>query len=126
MQSCEQNHRAACQLAQLPDLLSSVNHLQRKLYLARGAGGLADDAKAAAPQNVGWQPEIHQVEHVEKLGAKFQGAELCISAAAEGRVLDQRDVEILEARSAEGVAPQGAKAAVVRAGASGQVDRNGK
>jgi len=54
--------RAAC---------PSINHFQRELNLPRVPCRLADDAEAAAPQNVRRQAEIHDVENVEELGAKF-------------------------------------------------------
>jgi hypothetical protein len=72
---CLQLSLRACALGYiLAPLRGSVNQLQRKLYLPRRPRGLADDAEATPTQNVGRQPEIHQVEYVEELGAKFHRA----------------------------------------------------
>ena len=43
-------------------------------------------------------------------------------ALAEGRVLDKREVKVVEGRPAEGVAAQRAEVAAVRSGAAGQID----
>ena len=102
----------------------SVNQLQGELNLARRSGGLADDAKAASAQNVGRQPEIYQVENIEELGAKFHRPQLRASPMPERSVFDQRDVEVLESRSAKGVAPQRAETPMVGTGAARNVDRN--
>ena len=49
----------------------SIIQFQGKLNLARRACGFADDAKAAAANDVGRQAKIHLVENVEELGAEL-------------------------------------------------------
>src|ERR1019366_3745920 len=102
----------------------SENHLQRKLNLPRRSRGLADNPKPAAAQDVRRSSEVHDVEDVEELCAKFECAEFCVAAAAEGSVFDQRHVEIVEAGPAERAPAQRSEAAVVGAGSVRQVDGN--
>lgn len=101
-----------------------INQFQRKLYLPRAAGGFADHAKAAAGYDIVGQPEIYDVKHVEELGAEFERSQFGVAAVTEGRVLDQRHIEVVKAGTAEGVAAKGSEAALVRTSASGQIDRN--
>ncbi len=102
--------------------MKSIDHFQGELDLARRAGGPADDAKAAAADDVGWQTEIDCVEDIEELGAKLQDRKFAVSAMAEGGVLDQGHVKIAEAGGAKGTAPERAETAVVRASSPGDVD----
>src|ERR1051325_4411561 len=67
---------------------SLVNDLQRELNLPRGSRGLADDSEAAAAHDIRRQAEIHEVEYIEELRAKFQRAQLGIAALPEGRVFN--------------------------------------
>src|SRR3977135_2870044 len=97
----------------------SIDHFQGELDLARRAGGPADDAEAAAADDVGGQTEIDYVEDIEELGAKLQDREFAVSAMAEGGVLDQGRVKIAEAGGTKGAAAERAEAAVVRAGSTG-------
>ena len=83
--------------------------LQRKLDLAGRSGGFADDAEAAAQYRVGWQPEIHDVEDIEKFGAKFEVGQFRAAAAPDERVLDERDVNLMEAGTMKCVAAQRAE-----------------
>ena len=83
---------------------------------------MADDAKAATPHGVGRQAKIDDVEDIEEFRGKLQDAEFAAAAVAKWRVLDDRNVELMEAGSAKGVAAQGAEAARVRAGASRKID----
>src|SRR5579864_4892517 len=83
-----------------------VNQLHRKLNLPRGPGGLADDSESAAAHNIIRQAEVHDVEHVEKFGAKFDGPEFAVPAVAERRVFNHGDVEIVIGGTAEGVAAE--------------------
>src|SRR2546423_7980625 len=105
---------------------SSVDHFQRKLNLPRRARGLADDPKPAAAHNVGRQPKIHDIKHVEKLRAKLQRPELAVSPPSKRRVLDQSHIEIVQSRSAKRIAPQCPEAPLVWSGATGHVDGNQK
>src|SRR5881394_4081324 len=97
---------------------SSVDQLQRKLNLPRGASRLADDPKAASAHNVGRQPKIHDIQHVEKLRAKLQRPELAIAAPPKRSVLDQSHIEVMQPRPAKGIASQSPEAPLVRPGAS--------
>ena len=90
--------------------------------LARWAGGPADDAEAAASDDVGGQPEIHFVEDIEELGPKLKDSEFAVSPMAEGGVLDQGHVKIAEARTAKSAAAKDTETAVVWAGPAGDVD----
>src|SRR5690348_5706354 len=101
----------------------SVTQFDRKLNLARRPGSLTDNSESAAPHYIGWQAEIHEVEHIEELGAKLDCAEFGIASAPERRVFHQGDVEILETRSAECVPAQGSEAPMIRARPSGNVYR---
>src|SRR5208282_2728551 len=74
--------------------------------------------------DVGRQPEIDNIENVEKLSAKLEDGEFPISPVPEGRVLDQGNVELMKAGSAKSVAAQGTESAGIRAGASRHVDRD--
>src|SRR6478736_4140726 len=90
---------------------SSINQLQRKLYLPRRPRSLADNPEPTPAQNIGRQPEIHQVKNIEELRTKFQCSQLRISPTAERRVLDQRNVVLLKTGPADSVASQCAEAA---------------
>src|ERR1035437_6983860 len=105
----------------------SVDQLERELDLPRVAGGLADLAKTGAVENVGGQAHGDDVEEVEELAAELQvhqfGSAL---AAAEGGVLDECKVEVVERRTAKGIAPERAEAVVVRPRAAGYMDGDGE
>src|ERR1700674_4496493 len=100
----------------------SIDHFQGELDLARWAGGPADDAEAAAADDVGGQTEINYVEDIEEFGAKLQDREFAVSAMAERGVLDQGHVKIAEAGGAKGSAAKRAETTVVRAGSPGDID----
>ena len=70
------------------------------------AGGLVDVAEAAASDHIRRQAEVRNIEDVEELGADLHGAKFGASAAAEGRVFDERDIEIVITGSAKRVATQ--------------------
>lgn len=96
-------------------------------WICRCAGGLGDLAEAGAAYDVGRQAHIDNVEEVEEFATKLQIDPLCAALApAEWRVLDEREVEVIVGRSAEGVSPQGSKAPLIRACTSGRVNGNGK
>ena len=73
------------------------NQFQRKLNLARCAGGLADDSKAAAAHYVGRQSEIHAIENVEELRAELQCAQFAVAAMSR-KALIMRYVRALSGR----------------------------
>src|SRR5208337_4333320 len=64
------------------------------------------------------------IEHVKELGAKLEDAEFTVSPVPEGGIFDQGNVVLMKTGSAKSVAAQGAEAAGIRAGASGEVDGN--
>ena len=72
----------------------------------------------------GREAEIHDVENIEELRAELKRAQLGISSMTEWRVFDQRDIEIMKARSAKCVAAQCSKSTLIWACASGNIDRN--
>ncbi len=76
------------------------DQFERELHLSRGAGRAADQAKASAADNVRGKPEINQVEDIEKFGAQLQRYRLGCAPMAEGSVLNQRYVEVVECRPA--------------------------
>ena len=104
----------------------SEDHFQRELNLAGSSCGMIDDPEARTPQNVHGQPEVHQVESVEELGAELQGGGLGPRSAAQRGVFDQSHVEIVKTRSKESVSSQRSEAALVGPGAARNVDRDGK
>ena len=87
---------------------------------------MINDTKARTAQDVYGQAEGHEVEGVEELGAELQGRGLGTLAAAEGCILDQGEVEIMEARCAEGIPPQGSEAALVGPRAAGNANGDRK
>src|SRR5438045_6875828 len=89
-----------------------MGQFERELNLARRASRPADDAKAAPQDDVGRQTKIHFVENIEKLRPKLKIGEFPISAMPKRGVFDQRQVKIVEARTAKRVAAEGAQAAV--------------
>ena len=95
-------------------LVPSVDQFQRELNLARIARRLADDAEAAAADDVRRYAKIHGVEHVEEFSAKFHRPEFCVSAMAEWSIFHHREIDIVKTRSAEGIAPQRAQPPVIR------------
>src|SRR5512146_962241 len=99
-----------------------VNHLQRELNLPRIAGRFADHPEAAARHDVIGQAEVHDIENIEELGAKFERAEFGIAAATEGRVFDQSDIKIVKGGAAESVAAQCSETSLVGASATRQVN----
>src|SRR5579863_273391 len=103
-----------------------VDHLQRELDLPRGSRGLTDNPEAAAAQDIRRQPKIDDIEDVEEFRAKLEGTELPIPTMPERGVFDQRDIEIVVSRSAEGVATQRAKAPLIRARSARDINRNVK
>jgi len=82
---------------------------------------VADDAEAGATHGVGRQAKVNDVEDIEEFRAKLQDAEFAAAAVAKGCVLDERNVELMEAGPTKRVAAQGAEAAGVRAGDSGRL-----
>src|SRR5208337_3039760 len=80
--------------------------------------------KPAPAHNVRGQPEIDNIEHVEELGAKFHVPKFRVPAMSKGSVFDQRDVIVVKIRPPERIAPQRAKAALVRPRPARNVDRN--
>src|SRR5262249_62267946 len=67
-------------LVSLPFALASKNQLQRKLNLPRGAGRVTNDAKPGSAYRIRRQPEIHNVEQIEKLRSEFQNAKFIFAA----------------------------------------------
>ena len=65
---------------------------------------MADHPEAAAHHDIGRQPEIDDIENVEKFGAKLEDAEFTISPVPDGSVLDQGNVVLMKTGSAKGVA----------------------
>ena len=104
----------------------SEDQFQRELNLAGSSRGVIDDAETRTAQNVHGQPEVHQVEGVEELGAELQGGGLGPRAAAQRGVFDQSHVEIVIIRATEGVSSQGSEAALVGSGAARNVNGDGK
>ena len=102
----------------------SVVQFQRELNLARRARGPANNAEAAAADDVRGQAEIDFVEDIKKFSAKLKDSEFAVSAMAESGVLDQGHVKIAEARAAECVAAKSAEAAAVGPGSTGDVAGN--
>lgn len=86
--------------------------------------GFADDAEAAAAQDIGGEAEIYDVEEVEEFAAKFDVAKFRGAAVPDGGVFDHREVVVVVAGGAKGVAAEGAEAALVRSGAARDVNRN--
>src|SRR6266480_2998124 len=80
---------------------ASIDHFQGKLDLARWAGGPADDAEAAASDDVGGQPEIHFVEDIEELGPKLKDSEFAVSPMAKGGILRSRPCQNRGSRDRE-------------------------
>src|SRR5215813_6501293 len=104
--------------------VSSISQLQRKLNLPRAPRRFVDDSEAASADHIVRQPEIHNVENVEKFCPNLQDAKLVLSASAKRRILDQAEIEIVVRRSAERAPSQGSKPAAVGTGSSRQVGRN--
>src|SRR4029077_8931946 len=77
---------------------------QSELDLSGRTCRLADLSKPASEHRVGRQPEIHDVEDVEELRAKLHHPPLAVPAPAKWRVLDQRNVELMKARTSKRVA----------------------
>src|SRR5205807_946795 len=80
------------------------------------------DDRAGYKHDVGRQNTIHIVEKIEQLCPKLQHSELPISSVTKRGVFDQRQVKIVEARTAKRVAAEGAEAAVERSGTARDVD----
>ena len=83
---------------------------------------MIDHPEAGTGQNIRRQPEINNVEDVEKLGSKLQFRGL----AVQRRFLHQGDVEVAKSRSIKSIAAQGPEASLVWSGAAGDVDGNRK
>ena len=94
----------------------SINHFQGKLNLPRGSRGLADNAKSTSVHNVRWQPEVHDVEDIEELGAKLQRAEFRVATVPEGSVFNHREIEAVKRGTTKRVSTQSAEASTMRAG----------
>src|SRR6516225_1496663 len=122
--SGEGGARAACQSK--PGKPASVNELEGELDLARRPRCSGDDAEAGSSEDVVGKAEVHQVEYVEELGAKFQRGQLRVTPMSEGSVFDEGDVVVLKTGAAKGVASQRTEAAMIRAGASRNIDRDVK
>src|SRR5579859_2809924 len=105
---------------------ASVDQLQRKLNLSGSAGSPADKAEAGATHRVGWQAEIHNIEKIEKLRAKFQNSQFIFSAPSERRVLDQREVKLMKRWPAKRVPSQRPEPSLIWSGAACNADRNRK
>lgn len=101
-----------------------IDEFEGELDLARGAGGFADDAEAAAEDGIGGKAKVDDVEDVEKFGAKFEIRQFAVSAMAKWRVLDESNIVLMKAWTAKGVASQGAEVAGIWTGASGEIDWN--
>ena len=72
-------------------------------------------------QRIRRQTHGHDVEEIEELRAELQVHALRAAlAASEGSVLDEREIEVIKRRTAEGVAPQRAEAPLVRTGSVGK------
>src|SRR5207253_4013309 len=89
-------------------------NLQRKLNLPRRPRRPADHPKPAPQHRVRRQPKIHNVEDIEKLGAELHDPPLSPAAPPKRRVLDQRDVELMESRPAKRVSPERPEPPLVR------------
>jgi hypothetical protein len=100
------------------------NQPKRELNLAGGAGGLVDDPEAGSSNDVHGKTKIDEIEKVEKLGAKLQNGRLGVPAMTDARVLHQREIQIVEVRSAEGVSSEGSEGPLVGTGAAGDSDGN--
>jgi len=70
---------------------SLIEQLEGDLDLARGPGGLADDAEARADHDVGRQSKVNEVKNIEKLGAKLQRDGFAPTAVGKLRVRDIKD-----------------------------------
>jgi len=105
--------------------LSLKGEVQGELDLAGRPGGFVDDTEARAEQGVRRQSEIHNIENVEELRAKLQDRPFG-AAVADGSVLDQSEIVLLEAGAAKSIAPERAKVALIGAGPTGKIDGNRK
>src|SRR5262249_30922625 len=85
--------------------------------------GLGNHSEAAAAQGVVRQPEINDVEQVEKLRPELQDAQLVLPAASERSVLNQAEIKIAIARPAECITTERPESSAVRPRASGNSDR---
>ena len=104
-----------------------IDKLQRKLNLTRVSRGFADDAETGSLKCVRGKPHGHDIEDVEELRAKLYADEFGSALSlAEGRVLNEGKVIVVERRPTKGVSAQRAKATFVRAGPGGKIDRDGK
>ena len=104
-----------------------IDKLQRKLNLTRVSRGFADDAETGTLKCVRGKPHGHDIEDVEELRAKLHADELGSALSlAEGRVLNEGKVIVVERRPTKGVSAQRAKATFVRAGPCGEIDWDGK
>ena len=84
-----------------------INQLQRKLNLPRRSRRLADLPKPRPIHNVRRQPHVHNVKEVEELRPELQIDQFHPALAlAKRRVFDQRKIEVVVRRPAEGIAPQ--------------------
>jgi hypothetical protein len=85
---------------------------------------MVDQSEARAPQDIHRQSEVDQVKSVEEFSAKLQGRRLGTRAAAEGRILDQGEIEIVHARTAERIAAQRSEASRIGPGPPGNINRD--
>src|SRR5579884_1543536 len=105
MQSCIRFWRCALQCGGWRDVTcESEDQFERELDLARIAGCPADFAEAGTFDDIGRQPEIHNVEQVEKLCPELQIHQFALTAPPEGYIFDEREIEIVKARSTKGIA----------------------
>ena len=102
----------------------SVNDLHRELDLPRRTSCLADDAETTAGNDIRWQAEVHDVEDVEELSTKLDGAELRIPTMTKRSVLNYGEVKIVVCRATECISAESAEASLIRARAAGNIYRD--
>src|SRR5579863_3000055 len=118
---------AACLCRHPPEVFMRwllVNQLQRKLDLPRSPRGFIDHSEPASAHHIRRQSEIHNVEHIKKLGAKLHNPQLIFPAPPKRRILNQAEIEILVPRPAKRISPQRPKSSAVRPGTSRHIDGN--
>lgn len=104
----------------------SIDQLQRKLNLARVTRCLADHSEAGVAKDgsggtvhlkrVGRKTHGNDIEDVEELRSELEIHALGATfPATNGRVLDEREIEVIERRSSKRISSQGAEAALVGA-----------
>ena len=101
----------------------SVNQLEGKLNLPRVAGSLADYPKPEPVRVLAGSPMVTMLKRLKNSERNCRSTRSApLAAAAEGRVFDEREVEVVEGRAAECVAAQRAEAALIRSRSAGDLD----